>query len=697
LLAQPVRAGRDAVTTAPPIPTTTMDFFAREERAHRTSRRLGWMFLLAVLATLLTLNLATHVALNAYLARGALAPGGNPYRHRGEPVAALPMDAQAQLRLRLEVHAAVTLSAIAIILLGSLWKISQLGGGGATVAAMMGGREVGHDPRDAQERMLVNVVEEMSIASGVPMPAVYVLDHEAGVNAFAAGHHSSDAVVAVTRGCIERLDRQELQGVIGHEFSHLLNGDMRLNLRLMGLVHGLLVIGLTGALLMRMCSYSGGSRRDNRGVIAILIIGLAIYVIGYIGFFFGGLIKAAMSRQREYLADASSVQFTRNPGGLAGALKKLGAGYQDATVENPNSHEASHFFFGNAVSGTFFGLLATHPPLESRIRAIDPRWDGRYPESSPVAHDEDGWRARDSSPVTPIAPAGVHPAGHPGFAPLAVIARIGTVSPEHVDFSAALLASIPATVAQAAREPFSARAVALCLLLDPDPARARPLIEELEGRDSGLGGAVRRLHPAVGTLGQGAHLPILDLCVPALRQLSPSQRETYLAEVRTCARQGQSRLSSYCMATLLAARLSDSGPRRAAPGGTILAILPLWPHLAVLLSALARAGVEPGVGEPGAGDAAVQAAFTAAVQRLLPDQASTRVMPAEACGPDQLDAALGGIDRAAPEVKRRIVTACAWCVAADGVVTVAEAELLRVIAICLGCPMPPFAPQASAA
>lgn len=670
-----------------------MDFFAREEHAHRTSRRLVVLFLLAVIATLVTLNVVTHFALNAVIAQRALVPGPGHGGHRQDDGSTVgqPPDTQAQLAMRLETHVVVTLGTIAIILLGSLWKISQLSAGGASVASLMGGREIGHDPHDAQERMLVNVVEEMSIASGVPMPAVYVLDAETGVNAFAAGFHSNDAVVAVTRGCIERLDRHELQGVIGHEFSHLLNGDMRLNLRLMGLVHGLLVIGLLGAFMMRMCSYSSNSRRDNRVMLALLVIGLATYVIGYIGFFFGGLIKAAISRQREFLADSSSVQFTRNPAGLAGALKKLGAGYQEAAVANANSHEASHFFFGNAVSGDFFGLLATHPPLDERIRAIDPRWDGVYPEPAPIVHSDDAYDRRT------MPAAASHPAVTRHLDPLTLIARIGTVAPEHVDFSAALLASIPADVASAAREPYSARALTLCLLLDPDPTRASDPIDALVGRDPGLGGAVRRLHPIVGQLGQGAHLPIIDLCIPALRQLSASQRDTFLAEVKACSRLGGARLSAYCMATLLAARLSDRTRGSSSPSGTILAILPLWPHLLVLLSALARAGVDAPTELPGRPDEKVLAAFRAAAQRLLPDRGTDQVLSAEACGPDQIDAALTGIDRASPEVKRRIVTACAWCVSADGVVTVAEAELLRVISICLGCPMPPFAASSAQA
>ena len=664
-----------------------MDFFAREEFAHRTSRRLAWLFIIAVVGTVVTINILTYFALNAYLAGpAALGAGAAHYRQAHAGWADVPVG-DAALTMRLEVHLLATVGTLAIIAFGSLWKISQLSGGGAAVASMMGGREVSRAPQDAHERMLVNVVEEMSIASGVPMPAVYLLAGESGINAFAAGHHSDDAVVAVTRGCIERLSRDELQGVIGHEFSHLLNGDMRINLRLMGLVHGLLVIGFAGALLMRISANSSSSSRRGGNALPLLLIGLGIYVVGYIGYFFGGLIKAAISRQREFLADASSVQFTRNPAGLAGALKKLGSGYQDAAVANANSHEASHFFFGDAVSGSWFALLQTHPPLEERIRAIDPQWDGRFADPSlrPLA------AAPQPSASSAPGPRPAPPRGR--FDAHALIARAGTVSPEHVIFGAALLASLPSDIASAAQEPYSARALALCLMLDADLQRAAPAIADLASRDQQLAQVAQRLHPAVCRLGAGSHLPILDLCLPALRQLSGSQRALYLDEVRRCARQAGASLGAYCMATLILNRLGERGtPTERPRSGQILAITPLWPQLHVLLSALARAGAaNPAQAQDSADQERCRTAFAAAAQRLLGDREVPEPLPAAACGPDQIDAALTAIDRAAPEVKRRIITACAWCVASDGVVTIAEAELLRVISSCLGCPMPPFA------
>ena len=248
-----------------------------------------------------------------------------------------------------------------------------------------GGRLLHPDKASPDERRLLNVVEEMAIASGLPVPPVYLLENESGINAFAAGHTTGDAVVAVTAGTLNRLSRDELQGVIAHEFSHILNGDMRLNIRLMGVLFGILVIGLTGWIIFRSSLGGGyvrmGARDDDRkGFNPLPLIGLALYVIGYVGVFFGNVIKAAVSRQREFLADASAVQFTRNPEGIAGALKKIGALAEGSRVEDPHAEEASHMFFGEAVSGfnELFGLLSTHPPLVERIRRIDPSFTGDF-------------------------------------------------------------------------------------------------------------------------------------------------------------------------------------------------------------------------------------------------------------------------------------------------------------------------------
>ncbi len=278
-----------------------------------------------------------------------------------------------------------TLAAVVVLVTAcSLFKVAQLRSGGGYVARSMGGREVEQTTQDADERMLMNIVEEMSIASGVPMPEVYVLPEE-GINAFAAGFTPADAVVAVTHGCIRTLNRDELQGVVAHEFSHILNGDMRMNIRLMGVLFGIMAIAVLGQLVFRGTAeanfWGGGRRRSKEGggaLIVIMVIGIAVMAIGYIGVFFGRLIQSAISRQREYLADAAAVQFTRNPEGIGGALKKIGGAPLHGAVTNAHSQEAAHFFFASALKSKAVSMFATHPPLEQRIAAIEPNWDGNF-------------------------------------------------------------------------------------------------------------------------------------------------------------------------------------------------------------------------------------------------------------------------------------------------------------------------------
>ncbi len=277
-------------------------------------------------------------------------------------------------------------SVLLVITIGSLYKMTMLSGGGESVALALGGRKVPANTRDLAERILLNVVEEMALASGTPVPPVYIMDDEEGINAFAAGTTPQNAVIGITRGAILTLKRDELQGVIAHEFSHILNGDMRLNIRLMGLLHGILVLALIGYMVLRIVGNSPGrvstrrSSDDNKGagglILAILAAGVALLIIGYVGVFFAHLIKSAVSRQREFLADASAVQFTRNPSGIADALKKIGGWSKSSKITSPRAEESSHMFFGSAMMLSFF---ATHPPLAQRIQRIDPNFKGNFP------------------------------------------------------------------------------------------------------------------------------------------------------------------------------------------------------------------------------------------------------------------------------------------------------------------------------
>lgn len=328
-----------------------MEFFEAQDRARRKTRLLVLLFILAVLAIIAIVYIVVYI-LTA---------------RRGAPV----------MGIDLALLGIVAGGVIVLVGSGSGFRISQLRRGGPAVAELLGGKQVDPETSDPAERRLLNVVEEMALASGLPVPAVYVLEDQEGINAFAAGHTPEDAAVAVTRGALEILNRDELQGVIAHEFSHISNGDMRINVRMMGLLFGLLLLAVVGRILLGV-GPAGGRRRGGDGRIAL--IGLALIMVGFIGVFFGRLIQAAVSRQREYLADAAGVQFTRNPRGLAGALRKIrdseGMGGPGGRIWNPHAEEANHFFFARGVGGLISGLFATHPPLEERIRRLDPGGGG---------------------------------------------------------------------------------------------------------------------------------------------------------------------------------------------------------------------------------------------------------------------------------------------------------------------------------
>lgn len=343
-----------------------MDFFEAQELARKRTRLMVVLFAMAVLSIA-----AALYAVVVYVTGAGFFEAEDAVR---QPIVLWQPDMFFG-----------TLAAVVVLVTGcSLFKVAQLRSGGGYVARSMGGIEIEQTTKDADERMLMNIVEEMSIASGVPMPEVYLLPED-GINAFAAGFTPTNAVVAVTRGCIRTLNRDELQGVVAHEFSHILNGDMRMNIRLMGVLFGIMAIAVLGQLVFRGTAeanfWGGGRRRSKEGggaMMVIMVIGIAVMAIGYIGVFFGRLIQSAISRQREYLADAAAVQFTRNPEGIGGALKKIGGAPLGGVVANAHSQEAAHFFFASALKSNLSSAFATHPPLKQRIAAIEPNWDGKF-------------------------------------------------------------------------------------------------------------------------------------------------------------------------------------------------------------------------------------------------------------------------------------------------------------------------------
>ena len=638
-----------------------MDFFQSQEVARKKTGLLIGYFVLAVILIILTV----YVAIAAVL-RGAALDGA-------EVAVSGLWDPQ--------LFGAVAVGTAALIAGGSLYKIAALSGGGHTVAELMGGRLLHPQTSDLDERKILNVVEEMAIAAGTPVPPVYLLENEEGINAFAAGHSPSDAVIGVTRGCVRTLSRDELQGVIGHEFSHILNGDMRLDLRLMGVLFGILLIGLTGYILMR--STSGyrvrvNDRDDDRGGRNVLpLIGLALYVVGYIGVFFANLIKAAVSRQREFLADASAVQFTRNADGIAGALKKIGAIEAGSTIREPRAAEASHMFFGNAgTAGQLFGLLETHPPLVERIRRLDPSFDGDFSKVRLGAPED--------RPTTPLATARPPRARTFSFNPAEAVGRVGTIGAPHLLYASGLLADLAPTLSTQVKDPLGAQATVFGMLLDPAEAVLR---EQLSWLDRYAHPAVvrqmRAVLPEIRKLAPEVRLPVVELAVPALRQMSPAQMREFLAGVKALV-EADNKLTifEYALQRLLLRHLVAYFVKRPSHPPRYTSPEPLVEPTNVVLSALGRGGQSS--------PESAAAAFEAGVKALNWPAARFQLSPESSADLIRLDEALRTLDLASRPLKKEILLACAAAIGADGRVSVEEGELLRAISDSLDCPMPPL-------
>lgn len=640
-----------------------MDFFASQERAQQSTRRLVGLFALAVSAIVAAVYLAVRLLLYQLDEGGTLSRG--------------------LLDLRLFAWTAgITL---AIVLIGSLYKVAQLRRGGEVIARLLGGRPVDPNSAAGDERRLLNVVEEMALAAGVRVPTVFVLDAESAVNAFAAGFGPTDAVLGVTGGAMRDLSRDELQGVIGHEFSHVVNGDMRLNLRLVGLLHGILVIALIGYWILRsMGSSSRGSSSGSKkggGGGAIALFGLALLAIGGIGVFFGRLIKAAVSRQREFLADAASVQYTRNPAGLAGALERIGRAADGAKLATPKAEEASHFYFADGMGKRLFAMLATHPPLAERIRRLDPGRAGlaEFEASPAAARAAPEARADESVLAGVLAAAGRAVRSTPAAE---VAASVGRPTAAHLAWSARLLSALPEALRAGAREPLTAQAIVCGLLLDPrDEVRARQqeVLAEAAAPVRAEGG---RIAAALAQCPPEARLALVDLSLPALRQLSDSQYRAFAHQIeRLIAADGRVGLFEFALERLLRRHLAARYLGPPARHSTATELASLTAETRLLLSALAWCGGD---------EAAVPSAYAAALQVLPGIALPSEPLARAECGLSAIDGALGRLATLRLAGKRSLLQAAAAAVSRDGRLSAGEGELLRAIADSLDCPLPPL-------
>jgi Zn-dependent protease with chaperone function len=655
-----------------------MDFFEAQARAKKRTTRLLLLFLFAVVGTIAAAYLAAVVILRFTPVEDERRAVYGDYDPR----------TQALISWQPKLFAFVSLGTIAVVGLASLYKWRKYSSGGAAVAASLGGRRVDPATTHLHERKLLNVVEEMAIASGTPVPAVFVMDDEPGINAFAAGLTTSDAVVAVTRGTLEKLNRDELQGVVGHEFSHILNGDMRLNLRIAAIVFGILVLGLAGRGILwslRHTRVRSRGRGGNGPILVIAAVGVALLIIGYVGYFFGRIIQAAVSRQREFLADASAVQFTRNPGGLVGALKKIGGYALGSTMQSDKSAAIGHFFFAQAFRSGITGLWSTHPPLPDRIRAIDSTFDGKYFEPPELVDVE-----RESFVSAGLAPPRFQPTVAPPRRELApsaapsAVSAIGTLTPDLLANAQLVLDATPSRLRAAAQTSSEARVLAFGILLSDDPAvraRQRAIVGGKAGAD-----ALRKLdelEPALRQLRPEQKVPLLQIALPAIRLIPSAALDSFLGTLDDLVH-ADAHVSTFEFA--LQKLLTHTLALGRSPSSAVVqyhSFNAVADEISVALSALARAAT---------GDPAFAAhSFQAGAARLKLIANRLSFVDSAACDFVTLDAALEKLAAASLVIKQQTLIAAADVVTADGRLLITEAELLRAFAAALDCPMPPLA------
>ncbi len=589
--------------------------------------------------------------------------------------------AAAPLKFNWQMFLSIGALVVAVVLLGSLYKISSLSKGGDAVAEMLGGQRIIDGSGDLDKQKILNIVEEMAIASGTPVPPVYLLDED-GINAFAAGFSPSDAVIGVTRGCIQQLNRAQLQGVIAHEFSHILNGDMRLNIRLMGILHGILIIGLIGYFLLRSSSYGRYSRssRSNGGG-AILGLGLGLVVIGFTGTFFGNWIKAAISRQREYLADASAVQFTRNNMGIANALKRIGGSAAGSGIENPAGAQISHALFAQGFSGFFSSMFATHPPLEKRIKRLDPDWDGNFNVAStepPIMKSASSSKKTSAQNATANMLSGIVSANQINNQ----IAQAGQVNPELLQQAQSLLQNIPAQLRETIHEPHGARAAIYFLLLDDKKQLRQKQLDYLQTEsDDGVFEVLNKLIHETSRIDKSHRLPLIDISLSALRQLSAPQYQRFKTNVRKLVAFDQSiNLFEWSLQKILFQHLDAVFVKIPAQKIKYQSLQQVAAASSLLLSMLIYVGKEKKIDEAKVMRAAGKELGNIKVQLLAITEIS---LPA-------LNQALKQLNQLSPLLKPQLLKACVICICSDQNFSATEAELFRAIADTLDCPMPPI-------
>lgn len=626
-----------------------MNFFRSQEQARATTFKLIALFALAVISLILLTNAAIVLLLfgsgeMSFIQQLQQAPGG--------------------------MWVGTSTLVIGIIMIAMLFKYLSLRAGGKAVAEALGGTLIPQQTQDPKHKRLLNVVEEMAIASGISTPPVYLI-HEPSINAFAAGFSPQDAVIGINQGTLDLLDRSELQGVIAHEFSHILNGDMRINLRLMAILHGILVIGIIGAHLLRGSSYRRSNERGSAAALA-----LALVVIGYTGTFFGQLIKAAVSRQREFLADAAAVQYTRSTNGIAGALKKIAGHQSGSTMEQPSAEENSHLFFGSFKQFAL-GAMATHPPLDKRIKALDPSWDGQVLNRG-AGHTGESMAfglAGHQAPPQDSPMAG--DINHHQFQAL-----YGSVN---LSAATSQLAHTSESLRDAAHDTFEARALVYAMLCSQEPeqqALQRQMIED--HAEPGVPEHVGRLLQEISQKSLREQLLLLQTAMPTLKQMSNRQyHRFYDLCAQVIVADEHIELHEWVIHRILTQELYGHFVRPHRASGRVKSLGKVEKEAGIVLVILAN---QAGTQQPETRREAFQRGAEILGLKAVD-------MPDVDFDYRAMNHALERLREMTPALMATFLEACAAVATADDRLTEEEFMLIKGVSATLGCPLPPALPD----
>jgi Zn-dependent protease with chaperone function len=641
-----------------------MDFFEQQDKARGLSGYLILLFGFAVLCIIISIFCLTSFAVGFERDLAALA-------------------------WTFELAVISTIGTVIAVFIASVIRISWLSQGGKVVAESMGGQRLNQNTKDPLSRQILNVVEEMAIASGTPVPPVYLMD-EQGINAFAAGYSPRDAVIGVTRGCATKLNRDQLQGVMAHEFSHILNGDMRINIRLTGIIFGIVFLASIGRILTNVAYISGGRRRNGKdgGGGALVILGIGLLIIGGIGGFFGSMIRASISRQREFLADASAVQFTRNPDGIAGALKRIGGYSHGSKLQSAGAQEFSHMFFSSGISNMF----ATHPPLPIRIKRIDPNWKNAYPDTDKISEtasqssqlagvsgftgtSDNGSRSQNQ-PQPQTGPNGQERS----HSAQTFLKNEGRIDDEKLAQVRSLIASIPANLVEQAKEPFGARCLLFALLIDNQNLDARKRQAQMieQQAEEGTLYQTEKIEPFLSNLSCEQKLVLVEESRPAISELSKNQFSVFQTLIVQLIGADESiDLFEWCLHKVIEFDFGKQHYPRQLHGRA--SIRSRISDCAVILGALSHYGQDGADPKP---------CFNHGMQAL--DRSGQIKLPAsQDCGLSSMDKAIERLNKMSASEKRSLINACARTIDHDGKTTDIEIQILRGIACALSCPLGP--------